>query len=108
MLIVYITCANQAEAEEIAGRLLSKKLCGCVNILPGAASIYFWPENSQTIEKSSECILFAKTFEDKFEEIEKEVGKMHTYEIPCIIGIPALYASARYEEWLKRAMGEAK
>ncbi len=52
MLLVYIPCKNLSEAETLGRVLLQKKLCGCINILPEIASLFFWPEASKTIEKN--------------------------------------------------------
>ncbi len=105
MLLIYIPCENFTSAEKLGRHLLSKKLSGCINIIPHMEALFFWPQNSATIERTSEAILLIKTFEEKFDEIQKEVEKIHSYEIPCIVGLPLPYVSKRYEKWLRTEMG---
>ena len=62
-------------------------------------SVYRWQGK---IERQSEILLLAKTTEDKFEELEREVRALHSYETPEIIAVPVTAGSAAYLEWLTR------
>jgi len=46
-----------------------------------------------------ESLLVAKTIEEKFEQIKKEVEKIHSYKIPCILKIP-VEANEKYRKWV--------
>ncbi len=100
MIDVYITNSNKKEAEKIAMRLLKKRLIACANIFP-IKSIYWWKEK---IERTNEWVLLAKSTESEYKHIEKEVKKIHSYSIPCIIRFKT-NANKDYEKWLK---GEIK
>ena len=56
--LIYVTCANSSEAESLARQLLSRKLIGCANILPGMTSIYPWQGEVKTAQ---ETVLLLKT-----------------------------------------------
>jgi periplasmic divalent cation tolerance protein len=100
MLLVYITCKSVEQAKEIARGLMSKKLCACVNIFPDMQPMFFWPPKSGIIDESKEVVLIAKTIESKFEALELEVIKIHSYDVPCIFAIPVQHVTKKYYDWL--------
>lgn len=69
----------------------------CANIYDDVKSIYRW--ESEIVEEK-ECILIVKTTEDKFEKVKKEVEKIHSYSVPCIVKIP-VEANEKYFNWIK-------
>jgi periplasmic divalent cation tolerance protein len=101
MILIYITCKGNEEADKIGRHLMSKKLAPCFNILPGMHSECFWPPKTGEIEKSDETILLVKTLENKFDQIEKEVRILHSDETPCIFALPVTQVSEKYFKWLK-------
>lgn len=105
-ILVFIDCADKKEAEEISRKLLEKRLVACVNILTNPVrSLYFWPPKSKYIEDADEIILLAKTFDEKWKEIEKTVSKMHSYDTPGILAIPLTHVSKKYLAWMKKELG---
>jgi periplasmic divalent cation tolerance protein len=101
MILIYITCRTHEEAEKLGTHLLNKRLCSCVNIFDGMQSIYFWPPKSGTIEKANESVLIVKTLANKFDAIEQEVTKVHSYTTPCLIAIPTTDVAKKYYAWIK-------
>ena len=55
------------------------------------------------IERQSEVLLLAKTTRAKFDELEREVRALHSYDTPEIIAVPVITGSAPYLDWLNRA-----
>lgn len=100
LLLCYITCESVDQAKEIGRHLLQKRLCACVNIFPDMKPMFFWPPKSGKIDESSEVVLIAKTIESKYQALEKEVIKIHTFDTPCIIAIPTAHVSQKYYNWL--------
>ena len=98
-IIVFMTAASGEEAARLAEMLVGAQLAACVQILPEMESVYRWQGK---IERQSEILLLAKTTEDKFEELEREVRALHSYETPEIIAVPVTAGSAAYLEWLTR------
>ena len=41
-VLVYTTFPSIGEAEQVGQALLERRLCACVNILPGMVSLYWW------------------------------------------------------------------
>lgn len=95
--VVIMTAASDEEANRIAELLVSTRLAACVQILPGIESIYRWQGN---IERSAEVLLLAKTTATKFNELEREVRAIHSYETPEIVALPITASSEPYLRWL--------
>ena len=102
MIVVYITCDSKDEAIKIGKHLLKKRLCGCVNIFENIRAIYFWPPKKDKLEEGKETVLLVKTIKEKFKEIEKEVKKIHSDNVPCIFSIKVDKVSKPYFDWLVR------
>lgn len=101
LLLVYITCESLQQAQTIGKHLLDKRLCACINIIPQIETAYFWPAKSGKLEEGQEAVLIAKTLEYKYQELEDEIYKIHSYTVPCVIALPAQHVSQKYYEWIK-------
>lgn len=99
-VVIYVTCTDKIEAEKIGKHILEKRLAGCINIIPGMTSFYFWPPKEDKIEASAECILLIKAKFENYEQIESEVLKVHSYDNPAILAIPLIAISKKYADWL--------
>ena len=97
MTLAYITCKGRKEAEKISMQLLKKRLIACANIFP-IKSIYWWQGR---IINDKENVIIAKTNNKNFKKMEKEVKKLHSYTIPCILRIDTK-ANKDYEGWANR------
>jgi len=95
--VVFITASSSRQAEKIAAILISKRLAACVNIIKGVSSIFIWHSKQ---EKAGEILLVAKTKITKFNQIEKEVKKIHSYEVPEIIALPIVCGNKKYLQWI--------
>ena len=106
-VLIYITNPTRDEARKIAKYLLGKRLIACANIFP-ISSLYWWNPRRRTsslrgkrkITDEKEFVLIAKTIKENFEKVRKEVEKIHSYSIPCIIKIP-VSSNKKYFDWLK-------
>jgi periplasmic divalent cation tolerance protein len=96
-IVVFMTAANGEEAARLAEMLVGARLAACVQILPEIESVYRW---KGTIERESEVLLLAKSTIDKFEELEREVRAIHSYETPEIVALPMSAISEPYHKWL--------
>jgi len=97
-IVVFMTAANGEEATRLADMLVGAHLAACVQILPEMESVYRWQGR---IERQSEVLLLAKTTREKFEELEREVRALHSYDTPEIIAVPVTAGSGPYIEWLR-------
>ena len=99
-IIVFMTASNGEEAARLADMLVGAHLAACVQILPEIESVYRWQGK---IERAPEVLVLAKTTRSKFEELEREVRALHSYDTPEIIAVPVVAGSAAYLDWLKEA-----
>mgnify|MGYP001601077351 FL=1 len=106
MILVFITCKNQKEAQEIGLSLLKKRLAGCMVVIPKVSSAYFWPPKKGRIEKWNEAILLVKTLKKKFPQVRHEVKRLHSYTMPCILEIPIGRTYRPYLRWLESELKE--
>lgn len=95
--IIQSTASNEEEAKKIAKYLVEKKLIACCSIIPKVYSIYNW-ENSLCEENEYLMIMKSKT--ELYSKIEKEIKKLHSYEVPEIICIPINTGSREYLNWI--------
>lgn len=96
--VVYVTVNEMNIAKQIANVLVEQKLAACCSILPGAESIYFW---NGKVQNDTEFLLMIKSHFAKFDRVEKEILKLHPYDVPEIIAIPIVKGSEKYLAWLK-------
>ena len=80
--IVYTTIATLQEAETLAEQAVTQKYAACVNIIPGALSVYEWEGK---LEKNQECLLLFKTTNAKAEALKQWILEQHSYSIPAIL-----------------------
>ena len=99
-IVVFMTAASGEEATRLADMLVGAHLAACVQILPEMESVYRWQGK---IERQSEVLLLAKTTRAKFDELEREVCALHSYDTPEIIAVPVITGSAPYLNWLDSA-----
>lgn len=99
-IVVFMTAANGEEATRLADMLVGSHLAACVQILPEMESVYRWQGK---IERQAEVLLIAKTTIGKFDNLEREVRALHSYETPEIVAVPITVASGPYLEWLVKS-----
>lgn len=92
-----MTAPSGEEAARLAEMLIENNLAACVQILPQMESVYRWKGR---IERQNEILLIAKTQASNFEELERGVRAIHSYETPEIVALPITAGSAPYLEWL--------
>jgi periplasmic divalent cation tolerance protein len=101
--IVLVTCATPAEARRIAGAVVRERLAACVNIiLSPVESFYTWKGK---LEKTREYLLVMKTTAKRLAELEKEVRRLHSYDVPEFIALPIAEGSRKYLSWIEESVG---
>ena len=98
ILLALSTCPDSDTAERIAQALVGERLAACVNILPGAVSLYRWQGN---IERDSECVLLIKTGRERFVALRERLRQLHPYELPELIAVPIETGLAAYLDWVE-------
>jgi periplasmic divalent cation tolerance protein len=100
--LVLVTCATLEEARKIARGVVENHLAACVNIVTHAVeSFYTWEGK---LENSSEYLLMIKTAEERLEELQKEVLRLHPYDTPEFVVLPIVAGSEDYLKWLAESV----
>lgn len=100
MILLFLTCANDSEADKISVSLLKKHLIVCAKKTP-VSSAFWWKGD---IEKADEIMLVMESVEEKFKGIEEEVRKLHSYETFVLTALPVIKSSAGVSAWLKEGL----
>jgi periplasmic divalent cation tolerance protein len=100
-VIVLTTCASAEQAGSIARRLVEARLAACVSVVPAVRSYYRW---QGAIESSEEHLLLIKSSRELAGELQQEIGKLHSYELPEFLVLPVVDGSEEYLGWLGREL----
>ncbi|HKV61653.1 MAG TPA: divalent-cation tolerance protein CutA [Candidatus Acidoferrum sp.] len=100
--VVLVTCGTLTEGRRIARRVVSSRLVACVNIiLSPVESFYTWKGK---LEKAREYLLVMKTTEKRLSELESQVKKLHSYDVPEFIVLPVVAGSKKYLKWVGQSV----
>lgn len=97
------TCADAGAAETLAELLVSERLAACVNILPGARSIYRWDGD---VSRESEVMMLIKTTEDRWAAMSTRLCAAHPYDVPELIGWPIERGAPDYLDWVNASVAQ--
>jgi periplasmic divalent cation tolerance protein len=97
-IVVLTTCGSAKEARRIAQALVKQRLAACINMIQiPVRSIYRWKGK---VESAKEFLLVVKTSRRRFGALEKEIKRLHSYQVPEIIALPIERGSRDYMMWL--------
>jgi periplasmic divalent cation tolerance protein len=96
-VLVYTTYPSIVEAEAAGRTLVERRLCACVNILPGMVSLYRW---QGAIERGAEMVMIIKTRASLAEALRTVVKQLHSYTTPAIVVIPVDHVDPDYNAWI--------
>ena len=105
-IVVLSTCASAEEAQRLARALVEKRLAACVTVMPGVRSVYRWRDaaGNDAIEEEEEVLLAIKTSRALLEELNNEIERLHSYEVPEVIALQIVDGSERYLAWMNREL----
>ncbi|MBZ5541886.1 MAG: divalent-cation tolerance protein CutA [Acidobacteriia bacterium] len=96
--VVLVTCGSLREARRIARGVVEARLAACANIVSAPVeSVYRW---KRKVERAREFLLIIKTTAKRLGAMEKEVKRLHSYEVPEFIALPIVAGSREYLHWL--------
>lgn len=93
---LYLTCVNTVEAGAITRTLLEKRLVVCVKQLPLSSN--YWLNGK--IEQTTEVLLIMESAMNLFEEVEKEVVKLNSYDTAVLEAVPITKVSKKAVDWM--------
>src|SRR5579862_3647525 len=103
-VFVYTTYPSIVEAEAAGRALVERRLCACVNILPGMVSLYWWQGK---VDRGDEVVMIIKTRASLAEAVRAAVRQMHSYTTPAILVLAIESVDPDYHAWIvKETQGE--
>lgn len=96
-VIVLCSVPDKNTGKIIARSLLEQKLCACVNITPEVDSMYRWQDK---IEEALESMLFIKTTEECYKQVEQNIKSLHPYDNPEVIMLDIQDGISNYLSWI--------
>lgn len=104
MIHLFLTCACQNEADKIASALLEKRLVTCVKMMP-SVTMFHW---QGSVETAQEIILMMDSEENRYDEIEHEVRKIHSYTTFVLTAVEVKRFSSGVSDWMVESLQNQK
>jgi periplasmic divalent cation tolerance protein len=100
--VVFVTCPTRALARKIARAVVQRRLAACVNVVHSPIeSFYTWKGK---LESGREFLLVIKTTAKRLAGLEREVMRLHEYDVPEFIALPITEGSTKYLSWLEKSV----
>jgi periplasmic divalent cation tolerance protein len=97
-LVLLTTAGSFREARRLGRALVDQRAAACVNLIPGVESWYRWRGK---MERGREVLLLIKTTTACRRDLQRLVGKLHSYRLPELIALPIAWGESRYLAWMK-------
>jgi periplasmic divalent cation tolerance protein len=95
------TATSMVEAKTIARTMVDERLAACVNIIPGACSIYRW---QGAIHEDEEWILLIKSSLELHPRLEARLKSLHSADVPEFLVLVPESGSNDYLLWMDEAL----
>ena len=96
-IFAYMTASSPEEARRIGRALVEARVAACVNVIDRMTSFYWWQGK---IEEGAEAVLIAKTTRESLAALTEMVRSLHSYSIPCVVGLPIAGGNADFLAWI--------
>ncbi|MCB1055835.1 MAG: divalent-cation tolerance protein CutA [Acidobacteria bacterium] len=96
-IVVVTTVGTEDQANVVARELVARRQAACVNIIPGARSVYRWKGKIST---DGEWMLVIKTLAEEFDGVAATIHELHDYELPEILAFNVVQGEAAFLEWI--------
>jgi periplasmic divalent cation tolerance protein len=101
LCLVLSTTASPEDGLGIGRRLVEERLAACVNVLPGARSVYVWEGK---VEEAGEALLMIKTRRDRYPALAQRIRELHPYAVPEIVALPIDSGAQAYVDWVRESV----
>lgn len=95
--VVLSTVGSARQAKDLGRQLVEEGLAACVTLLPGCVSIYRWEGE---LQEEPECLLVIKTVDERLDELEATLARLHPYDVPEFVALEPAAVSEGYLAWL--------
>ena len=96
-ILILTSTDTKKNYELICNKILKKKFCACINIIPKVESLYFW---NNKLKKHKEWLLLIKTTSKFYKKIELILLEHHKYQVPEIVSFKINKGYKKYLKWV--------
>jgi periplasmic divalent cation tolerance protein len=100
--IVLVTCGSMSEARKIARHVVRKRLAACANVASSPVQSTYWWKGK--VESAHEVLMILKTSARRLAELEREVLRLHSYDVPEFIVVPIVAGTREYLAWVNESV----
>ena len=93
---VQVTFPDEETARETARNIVENGYAACVQMIP-INSVYRWEGK---VNENGEMLLLIKAARENYQSIEKEVLRIHPYQVPEITSLKIDEGSEKYLNWV--------
>ena len=97
--LVFTTLPDAAAAEALAETVVRGGLAACVSVMAQCRSVYRWQGK---VERSAEIPVMIKTTAARYAQLEAEIRRLHSYELPEVVAVPVAEGLPEYLDWVVR------
>lgn len=101
VLMVFTTFPNPDDAARIARTLVEERLVACVNLVPGARSIYHWKGE---VADEGEVVALMKTRKQDWTALVSRLHELHPYTVPECLAVRVAAGAPKYLAWLDEVL----
>ncbi|MFO7586920.1 MAG: divalent-cation tolerance protein CutA [Gemmatimonadota bacterium] len=101
VVALLVTGPDADTLASIGRALVEAGLAACVNVLPGARSLYLWEGR---VHEDAEAIGIVKTVRSLVPAVTRRIGELHPYELPEVLGLRAEGGSEAYAAWVRESV----
>lgn len=102
VILALSTCPNEVAAQTITEALISERLAGCINRIPGVRSTYIW---EGAVQDEAEILLMIKSTASRLPDLERRLKELHPYDLPEFIVTRVAGGNEPYLDWIRRNVG---
>jgi len=95
--VVLSTHPDRAKAVALGRTLVEERLAACVNVVPGATSVYRWEGK---LCEDVEALMVIKTSDAKADALMARIRAQHPYVNPELLVLPVGGGSEAYLKWV--------
>jgi periplasmic divalent cation tolerance protein len=97
VIAVLTTTGTLENAQQLAKALVDARLAACAQISQ-IESVYTWQGE---VQQEKEFRILFKTTAERYEQVEKAICDLHSYELPAILALPVSQAYAPFVDWVE-------
>ncbi|KWV91438.1 divalent-cation tolerance protein CutA [Erythrobacter sp. YT30] len=99
--LVWCPFPDRDTAKKIASELLDRKLIACANLFGNVESLFSWEGE---IQSDVECGALFKTDTSKMPSVITQIGELHPYKTPAILGWNCDSAYPATLDWIEEIL----